>query len=118
MVEVQGLLLLKYDADDDGAMPSIAVGRPYSSSKAQPVFPEDESTGPYRIYFNEHVAQSNLKVVKTDPKFLAVTGKALGTDEKFFEVTVRMNPEYDPEMPGSKEFQTVNATQISKRRTR
>lgn len=87
---------LKYDADDDGAIPSIAVGRPYSSSKAQPVFPEDESTGPYRIYFNEHVAQSNLKVVKTDPKFLAVTGKALGTDEKFFEVTVRMNPEYDP----------------------
>ena len=42
---------LKYDADDDGAIPSIAVGRPYSSSKAQPVFPEDESTGPYRIYF-------------------------------------------------------------------
>ena len=106
---------LKYDADDDGAIPSIAVGRPYSSSKAQPVFPEDESTGPYRIYFNEHVAQSNLKVVKTDPKFLAVTGKALGTDEKFFEVTVRMNPEYDPATPGSKEFQTVNATQISKK---
>lgn len=105
---------LKYDADDDGAIPSIAVGRPYSSSKAQPVFPEDESTGPYRIYFNEHVAQSNLKVVKTDPKFLAVTGKALGTDEKFFEVTVRMNPEYDPATPGSKEFQTVNATQIQK----
>ena len=26
-----------------------------------------------------------------------------------------MNPEYDPEMPGSKEFQTVNATQISKK---
>lgn len=44
-----------------------------------------------------------------------MTGKALGTDEKFFEVTVRMNPEYDPEMPGSKEFQTVNATQISKK---
>ena len=81
---------LKYDADDDGAIP-------------------------YRIYFNEHVAQSNLKVVKTDPKFLAVTGKALGTDEKFFEVTVRMNPEYDPATPGSKEFQTVNATQISKK---
>ena len=61
------------------------------------------------------MAHSNLKVVKSDPKFLAVTGKALGTDEKFFEVTVRMNPEYDPEMPGSKEFQTVNATQISKK---
>ena len=44
-----------------------------------------------------------------------MTGKALGTDEKFFEVTVRMNPEYDPAVPGSKEFQTVNATQISKK---
>lgn len=106
---------LKYDAEDEGVMPSIAVGRPYSSSKAQPVFPEDGPAGPFKIYFNEHVAQSNLKVVKTDPKFLAVTGKALGTDEKFFEVTVRMNPEYDPAVPGSKEFQTVNATQISKK---
>mgnify|MGYP000771685112 FL=1 len=106
---------LKYDAEDDGAMPAIAVGRPYSSSKAQPVFPEDSGTGPFKIYFNEHVAQSNLKALKTDPKFLAVTGKALGTDEKFFEVTVRLNPEYDPDSPGSKEFQTVNATQISKK---
>ena len=106
---------LKYDAEDDGTMPSIAVGRPYSSSKAQPVFPEDSGTGPFKIYFNEHVAQSNLKVLKTDPKFLAVTGKALGTDEKFFEVTVRLNPEYNPDSPGSKEFQTVNATQISKK---
>lgn len=35
---------LKYDAEDDGAMPAIAVGRPYSSSKAQPVFPEDSGT--------------------------------------------------------------------------
>ena len=26
-----------------------------------------------------------------------------------------MNPEYDPATPGSKEFQTVNATQISKK---
>lgn len=106
---------LKYDAEDEGAMPSIAVGRPYSSSKGQPVFPEDDSTGPYKLLFDYHVAGNDLKVVRTDPKFLAVTGKALGIDQKFFEVTVRMNPEYDPSTPGSKEFQTVNATQISKK---
>lgn len=53
--------------------------------------------------------------MKTNPKFLAVTGKALGSDEKFFEVTIRMNPDYDPTVAGSKEFQTVNATQISKK---
>ena len=67
---------LKYDADDDGA---IAVHCRRASLFVQQgsarYSPEDESTGPYRIYFNEHVAQSNLKVVKTDPKFLAVTGK-------------------------------------------
>lgn len=105
---------LKYDINSTDQMPAIAVGRPYSSSKNQPVFPNDMS-GPYKIYFNYHVASSDLKVLKTDPKFLAVTGKALGTDEKFFEVTIRLNPEYDAEDKNSKEFQVVNATQISKK---
>lgn len=106
---------LKYDENSPDNMPAIAIGRPYSSSKSQPVFPRDSEAKPFRIYFNYHVAQDGLKVVKTDPKFLAVTGKALGTDEKFFEVTVRLNPDYDPTVAGSKEFQTVNATQISKK---
>lgn len=106
---------LKYDENSPDAMPRIAVGRPYSSSKAQPSFPGSDNTMPYRIYFNYHVAESNLKVLKVDPKFLAVTAKALGTDEKFFEVTVRLNPDYDAGKAGSKEFQTINATQISKK---
>lgn len=105
---------LKYDADSPDNLPSIAVGRPYSSSKGQPVFPTDIS-GPYPILYDYHVATSELKVLKTDPKFLAVTGKAMGTNEKFFEVTVRLNPEYDPNDKNSKEFQVVNATQINKK---
>lgn len=105
---------LKYDEHSPDAMPRIAVGRPYSSSKAQPSFPDD-GDGLYKIYFDYHVAQSDLKVLKTDPKFLAITGKALGADEKFFEVTVRLNPDYDASKAGSKEFQTINATQISKK---
>ena len=52
---------------------------------------------------------------KMDDVFLAVTGKALGTDEKFFEVTIRLNPEYDPTVAGSRQYQTVNATQISRK---
>ena len=104
---------LKYDATDAAGMPAIAVGRPYSSSKGQPQFPHEESSGPYPIRFDYHVADNGLKVVKTDPKFLAVGGKALGKDEKFFGVTVRLNPEYDAGVKGSKEFQVVNATQIS-----
>lgn len=106
---------LKYDEDSPDVMPRIAVGRPYSSSKAQPSFPGSDDTIPYKIYFNYHVAESNLKVLKVDPKFLAVTGKALGADEKFFEVTVRLNPDYDASKAGSKEFQTINATQINRK---
>lgn len=106
---------LKYDENSPDNMPAIAIGRPYSSSKSQPVFPKDSEAKPFAIHFNYHVAQDCLKVVKTNPKFLAVTGKALGADEKFFEVTVRLNPDYDPTVAGSKEFQTVNATQISKK---
>lgn len=105
---------LKYDAQTQDKMPAIAVGRPYSSSKSQPVFPNDEPQ-PYKIYFDRHVAANELKVLKTDPKFLAVTGKALGTDEKFFEVTVRLNPQYNPSDKDSKEFQVINTTQISKK---
>jgi len=105
---------LKYDANSPDDMPTIAVGRPYSSSKSQPVFPTDID-GPFPIHFDYHVASNELKVLKTDPKFLAVTGKALGSNEKFFEVTVRLNPEYDSSQAGSKEFQVVNATQISKK---
>lgn len=106
---------LKYDENSPDAMPRLAIGRPYSSSRAQPSFPESDNTMPYKIYFNYHVAESNLKILKVDPKFLAVTAKALGADEKFFEVTVRLNPDYDAGKAGSKEFQTINATQISKK---
>lgn len=105
---------LKYDADSPDDMPAIAIGRPYSSSKSQPVFPTDIS-GPFKIYYDYHVASNDLKVLKVDPKFLAVTGKALGSNEKFFEVTVRLNPEYDANDKNSKEFQVVNATQVNKK---
>lgn len=106
---------LKYDENSPDNMPTIAVGRPYSSSKSQPTFPGSDVSGPFKICFDYHVAGNDLKVVKTDPAFLAVTGKALGKDEKFFEVTVRLNPDYDPKVKDSKEFQTINATQISKK---
>lgn len=67
---------LKYDENSPNNMPTIAIGRPYSSSKSQPTFPQDREAKPFKILFDYHVAQSDLKVVKTDPKFLAVTGKA------------------------------------------
>lgn len=87
---------LKYDAATPGMMPTIAVGRPYSSSKSQPQFPKENNGKPFVIRFDYHVAGNDLKVLRTDPKFLAVQGKALGSDEKFFEATVRLNPRLRP----------------------
>ena len=101
---------LKYDENSPDSMPTIAIGRPYSSSKSQPTFPKDNEAKPYQIHFDYHVADNGLEVLKTDPKFLAVTGKALGSDGKFFEATIRLNPESNGD-----EFQTINATQISKK---
>ena len=104
---------LKYDENSPNNMPTIAIGRPYSSSKAQPTFPQDSEAKPFKILFDYNVANSGLKILRVEPKFLAVIGKALGSDEKFFQVTIRLNPEYNPKVAGSKEFQTINATQVS-----
>ncbi|MCY1134037.1 hypothetical protein OWT79_10545 [Bacteroides fragilis] len=113
--KVKVYCFLKYDENSPDEMPRIAIGRPYSSTKSQPTFPDSENVRPYKIYFNYHVATSELKVIKIEPKFLAVRAQALGSDEKFFEATVRLNPDYDPSQKDSKEFQTINATQISKK---
>lgn len=54
---------LKYDENSPDQMPAIAVGRPYSSVKGQPEFPQDTAGGPFQIRFDTHVAASNLKVL-------------------------------------------------------
>lgn len=128
---------LKYESDDYSQMPKIAIGRPYSSKKSemfgddiqQPIIvisdrPEvydirnqkNRNSAKYYIDFLYNVAENNLRATKVDPKFLAVKAQGLGADEKFFTVTVRKNPDYDPMNPQGDEFQTVNATQISKKR--
>ena len=38
---------LKYDENSPDSMPAIAIGRPYSSSKSQPVFPSDSEAKPF-----------------------------------------------------------------------
>lgn len=106
---------LKYDETTGSQMPSIAVGRVYSSDVSTNSFQTYSLKKPYEINFNYHVAANSLKVVKVDPKFLAVTGKGVGIDQKMYNVTVRLNPEYDPNDKSSKEFHTINATQISKK---
>lgn len=109
---------LKYDTNSSDSMPAIAICRPYSySSKkvSDPFGGTTISTAPYQIKFNEVVASNGLKVLKTDPKFLAVIAKAVDIHEKMFEVTVKLNPEYDSKDKNSKEFQIVNATQINKK---
>ena len=105
---------LKYE-EGTGA-PTIAVGRPYNNSKKESLIAtENLGDSPYKIYFNYHVAQNNLTVLKIDPKFLAVTGKAVDKKQRMQSVTVRLNPEYDPKDKSSEEFQIINEVGFSKK---
>lgn len=127
---------LKFESDDYSQMPKIAIGRPYSSRRSE-MFGDDvqkmavisdrpevyqfaeqknRNSARYFIDFLYNVAENRLKATRVDPNFLAVKAQGLGADEKFFTVTVRRNPDYDPSNPKSEEFQTINATQISPKR--
>lgn len=127
---------LKYESDDYSQMPKIAIGRPYSTDKGK-TFDDNQARmivvsdrpevhkvkdqknrngAKYYIDFLYNVAENKLSSTKVDPKFLAVKAQGLGADEKFFTVTVRRNPDHDPAEGDKNEFQTVNATQIGKKR--
>ena len=105
-------VFLKYDDRDNTGMPKIAVLRPYSSANGDKDNPLENA---YPIYFDYHVSDNGLEYMIEDPMFLAVQGTGLMNNGKFFKLTIRKNPSYDPSNPSSKKYQTVNATQISKR---
>lgn len=107
---------LQNDTESDTEMPAICVGRIYSAEAGTTGLSAYDLFTPYKLRFDYHVVDHNIKSLKIDPKFLAVSAKAVGLKkDKFFGITVRLNPEYDPDDKSSEEFQILDATQISKK---
>lgn len=95
--------------------PCIAVGRSYFSNAGKDSVIRDDSSDIPKILFNYHVASNDLTLMDTDKAFLAVEATSLGADSKFYHITVRRNPDYDPADVNSKKWQVLNETKLSKK---
>lgn len=112
--KMQLYCFLKYD--NEGDMPRIAVGRSYFSNKSSESILNNTPATPQRILFDYHVANDNLTLLNTNPKFLAVEATSMNAKGKFYKITIRLNPEYDAgTISGdkAKKFQLLNETTLS-----
>lgn len=105
-------------ADADGN-PCLAVGRAYfSSTDKDSILKGAESNIP-EILFDYHVAENNLTLMDTDKAFLAVEATSMEMrdgKEKFYHITIRKNPEYDPDKDKeNNKYQILNETTLSKK---
>lgn len=102
---------VKYNGDT----PCIAVGRSYFSNVGKDSIIKSDSSSIKEILFDYNVAQNGLNLMHTDKSFLAVEATSLTKDNKFYHITVRKNPDYDASKKGSKKWQVLNETKLSKK---
>lgn len=104
---------------DDSGNPCIAVGRSYFSDiKSDSILKLKGEDSTPEILFDYHVAENNLSLMDVDKNFLAVDAmcwESIDGKGKQYHITVRINPEYDASKPGSKKYQILNETTLSKK---
>lgn len=101
----------------NGDTPYIAVGRSYFSNPGKDSvlnYSDNKSDIP-EILFDYHVANNGLTLMNTDKDFLAVEATGLDKYDKFYHITIRKNPDYDSSKKGSKKWQVMNETKLSKK---
>lgn len=109
--------LYAYLKDYNGE-PHIAVGRTYFSSAGKDSVLNMPSSKIPQILFDYHVAENGLTLTNTDKAFLAVEAQSMESNGKFYKITIRKNPDYDSTKEGSKKYQVLNETTISKKAQR
>jgi hypothetical protein len=102
---------------DNNGKPCIAVGRSYfSNAETDSIINlKSDSSDIPDILFDYHVAENGLTLMDTDKAFLAVEATSLGSDDKFYHITIRHNPDYDASKEGSSKWQVLNETKLSKK---
>ena len=110
--------LFCYVSDYNGT-PAIQIGRAYFSNPGKDSLLNATTTPqPVPIHFDYHVANNGLSLTSSDKDFLAVQAKGVDSDDKFINITILRNPDYDPSKEDSKsnpKYKYVNETKLSKK---
>lgn len=95
--------------------PCIAVGRSYFSNAGNDSVIRDDDHKIPEILFDYHVANNGLTLMNTDKAFLAVEATCLDSQDKFYHITIRRNPNWDDSKPTKDKWQVMNETTLSKK---
>lgn len=110
--------LFCYVSDYNG-QPAIQIGRAYFSNPGKDSLLNATTTPqPVPIRFDYHVATNGLSLTSSDKDFLAVKAKGISSDDKFINITILRNPQYDPakkETTSNSRYRYVNETKLSKK---
>lgn len=103
---------------EDGT-PYLMVGHTYLSGnvKSSIINLEGCSQTP-EIHFDYHVSNNNLSLLHVDPGYLAVSAQGFkfeGNKTISYNITIRLNPEWNATMDPSKKFQLLNETKLNKK---
>ena len=102
---------------EENGEPVVVVGRSYfdNAKKDSIINAASQPSTPTQILFNYNVADNGLTLTSTDKKYLAVEAEGVGKDDKFFHLTLIMNPKYDSTQSGSNKWRVVNVSKLSKK---
>lgn len=102
---------------EENGSPTICIGRSYfnNAKKDSVINASSQSSNATKILFDYHVANNGLTMMSTEKKFLAIEAEGVGADDKFFHLTLMLNPKYDPSKSGSDKWRVVNVSKLSKK---
>lgn len=110
--------LFCYVSDYNGT-PAIQIGRAYFSNPGKDSLLNAVTTQqPVQIHFDYHVAHNGLSLTSSDKDFLAVKAKGVDSDDKFINITILPNPDFDSskgESQSNPRYRYVNETKLSKK---
>ncbi len=111
--------LFCYVSDYNGT-PAIQIGRAYFSNpgKGFDTKCDNPHLVQFRFSFDYHVANNGLGLTSSDKDFLAVGAKGIDSDDKFINITILRNPQFDsskPESESNPAYRYVNETKLTKK---
>lgn len=110
--------LFCYLSDYNG-QPAIQIGRAYFSNPGKDSLLNAATTPVVvPIHFDYHVANNGLTLTSSDKDFLAVKANGISSDDKFINITILRNPQYDPakdESNSNSRYRYVNETKLSRK---